>query len=42
MDGAFGGIDVVQLRRDELKSDAFLAYEGFEGYWALAVQHLKG
>ena len=30
MDGAFGGIDVVQLRRDELKSDAFLAYEGFE------------
>ena len=42
LDGVLVGIGAVQVGRDELKSDAFLAYEGFEGYWALAVQHLKG
>ena len=31
MDDAFGGIGAVQVGRDNLKSDAFLAHGGFEG-----------
>ena len=42
LDGAFGGISAFQVGRDKLKSDAFLAHEGFEGFWALVVQNLKG
>ena len=42
MDGAFCGIGVVQVGWDELKSDAFLAHEGFEGSWSLIVHHFEG
>ena len=41
LDGAFGDIGAVQVGRDELKSDGFLAHEGFEGCWELVVQNLK-
>ena len=30
LDGVFGGIGVMQVGREELKSDTFLAHEGFE------------
>ena len=42
IDGAFCGIGAVQVGRDELKSYALLAHEGFEGCWALIFQHLEG
>ena len=42
LDGAFRVIGAVQVGRDELESDAFLAHEVFEGCWALVVQYLKG
>ena len=32
----------MQVGRDELKINAFLAYEGFEGFWALIVQNFEG
>ena len=41
LDGAFYGIGVVQVGRDKLKSNAFLAHEGFEGCWELVVQSLE-
>ena len=41
MDGAFYGIGAVQVGRDKLNSDAFIVHEGFEGCWALVVQHLE-
>ena len=42
LDGPFYVIGVVQVGRDELKSYALLAHEGFEGCWALIFQHLEG
>ena len=40
-DGAFRGIGVVQVWRNELESDAGVSHELFEAGWALVVDHLK-
>ena len=42
LDDTFCGIGVVQLGWDNLKIDAFLAHEVFEGCWSLVFQHLEG
>ena len=38
---AFRGIGVVQVRQNELESDAGVLHELFEAGWALVVEHLK-
>ena len=40
-DGAFRGIGAVQVRRNELESDAGIPHDLFEAGWALIVEHLK-
>ena len=40
-DGAFRCIGAVQVRRNELESDAGVLHELFEAVWALVVQNLK-
>ena len=39
--GAFSGIDAVQVRRNELESDAGVLHDLFEANWELIVDHLK-
>ena len=40
-DGAFSGIGAVQVRWNELESDAGVPHDLFEASWALVVDHLK-
>ena len=40
-DGAFRGVGVVQVRRNELESDAGVLHDLFEANWELIVDHLK-
>ena len=40
-DGALSGIGAVQVRRNDLESDAGVLHELFEAGWALFVEHLK-
>ena len=39
--GAFHNIGAVQVRRNELKSDAGVYHDLFEAGWAVVVEHLK-
>ena len=40
-DGAFSGVGAVQVRRNELESDASVSHDLFEDGWELVVEHLK-
>ena len=40
-DGAFHSIGAVQVRQNELESDAGVSHELFEAVWALVVEHFK-
>ena len=40
-DSLFNGIGAVQVRRNELESDAGVLHDLFEVDWALVVKHLK-
>ena len=42
LNGSFSGIGAVRVGRYNMESDTLLAHEGFEVFWALVVQHLKG
>ena len=42
LDGSFYGIGDVQVGRDDLKSNSFLAHEAFEECWALVFHNLGG
>ena len=42
LDGTLCSIGAVHVGQEELKTNAFLVHEGFEGCWALVVQHLEG